>query len=120
VIGKEFIGDAIVPRRPRIQGEGQERAGSARGRPSDRFQPPSERRLALPRSGSGQALRADLEARTWQARWRLPNSNRPPSRSKSAGSDGKTYGLRATGTVVKFDGFLKLYQEGQDDDGRRG
>src|SRR5262249_13078486 len=24
--------------------------------------------------------------------------------------------LRATGTVVKFDGFLALYQEGQDDD----
>src|SRR5439155_12983285 len=25
--------------------------------------------------------------------------------------------LRATGTVVKFDGFLKLYQEGRDDEG---
>src|SRR5439155_17059767 len=24
--------------------------------------------------------------------------------------------LRATGTVVKFDGFLKLYQEGRDDE----
>ena len=28
--------------------------------------------------------------------------------------------LRATGTVIKFDGFLTLYQEGEDDDaGRR-
>ncbi len=25
------------------------------------------------------------------------------------------YGLRATGTVVRFDGFLKLYEEGRDD-----
>ncbi len=29
--------------------------------------------------------------------------------------------LRATGTVIKFDGFLTLYQEGRDDDaGGRG
>jgi DNA topoisomerase-1 len=29
----------------------------------------------------------------------------------------RTLDLRATGTVVKFDGFLALYQEGRDDDG---
>ena len=32
------------------------------------------------------------------------------------GRDGKSYNLRATGTVVVFDGFLKLYEEGRDDD----
>jgi DNA topoisomerase-1 len=32
-----------------------------------------------------------------------------------ADTDGKTR-LRATGTVILFDGFLKLYQEGRDDD----
>ncbi len=32
------------------------------------------------------------------------------------GRDGKAYGLRATGTVVMFDGFMKLYEEGKDDD----
>jgi DNA topoisomerase-1 len=31
------------------------------------------------------------------------------------GRDGKAYGLRATGSVVLFDGFLKLYVEGRDD-----
>lgn len=31
------------------------------------------------------------------------------------GRDGKTYGLRATGSVIQFDGFLKLYEEGRDD-----
>lgn len=32
-----------------------------------------------------------------------------------AGADGKT-GLRATGTVITFAGFLKLYEEGRDDE----
>ena len=31
------------------------------------------------------------------------------------GRDGHAYGLRATGSVVMFDGFLKLYEEGRDD-----
>ncbi len=30
------------------------------------------------------------------------------------GRDGKPYGLRATGSVLTFDGFLKLYEEGRD------
>lgn len=32
------------------------------------------------------------------------------------GRDGKMYGLRANGTVVTFEGFLKVYEEGRDDD----
>ena len=32
------------------------------------------------------------------------------------GKDGKTYGVRATGSVIKFEGFLKLYSESRDDD----
>jgi DNA topoisomerase-1 len=35
-----------------------------------------------------------------------------------AGRDGKAYTLRATGSVVVFDGFLKLYEEGRDDRAR--
>lgn len=31
------------------------------------------------------------------------------------GRDGKTYTLRATGSVLQFDGFLKLYEEGRDE-----
>ncbi len=31
------------------------------------------------------------------------------------GRDGKAYGLRASGSVVTFDGFMKLYEEGRDD-----
>ena len=32
------------------------------------------------------------------------------------GRDSVVYGLRATGSVMQFEGFLKLYQEGRDDD----
>ncbi len=32
-----------------------------------------------------------------------------------AGSDGKPYGVRATGSVIRFDGFLRIYEEGVDD-----
>ncbi len=35
---------------------------------------------------------------------------------RAEGGDGESYGLRATGQVQKFDGFLKLYQEGTDDE----
>ena len=31
------------------------------------------------------------------------------------GRDGKPYALRATGSVIQFDGFLKLYDEGRDE-----
>jgi DNA topoisomerase-1 len=31
------------------------------------------------------------------------------------GRNGKTYALRATGSVIQFDGFLKLYEEGRDE-----
>ncbi len=31
------------------------------------------------------------------------------------GRDGKTYTLRATGSVIQFEGFLKLYEEGRDE-----
>jgi DNA topoisomerase-1 len=32
-----------------------------------------------------------------------------------AGPDNKPYGVRATGSVIRFDGFLKIYEEGVDD-----
>ena len=35
---------------------------------------------------------------------------------RAEGTDGRTYTTRATGQVQKFDGFLKLYQEGTDDE----
>ena len=34
---------------------------------------------------------------------------------ETKGSDSKNYGLRANGSVLLFDGFLKVYEEGRDD-----
>ncbi len=34
----------------------------------------------------------------------------------ATGSDGKPYGLRASGQVLRFDGFLTLYREGREED----
>ncbi len=34
------------------------------------------------------------------------------------GRDGKAYGMRASGSVVTFDGFLRVYQEGRDERAR--
>ena len=42
---------------------------------------------------------------------------------ETRGQDGKTYSFRATGSVVKFDGFLRVYNEdlddGEDEDAKR-
>ena len=45
----------------------------------------------------------------------MPRSSAPRS-TRRRGRDGKSYTFRATGSVVRFDGFLKLYQEGRDDE----
>jgi DNA topoisomerase I len=37
-----------------------------------------------------------------------------------AGKDAKAYGFRATGSVVLFDGFLRLYEEGRDERSKAG
>ena len=54
--------------------------------------------------------------RTWRARWNRPSSSAPPSTSPPRSAARDCIDLRATGTVIKFDGFLTLYQEGQDDE----
>ena len=50
----------------------------------------------------------------WSARWRA-RWKRPSSSATTAEIAGGTVTLRATGSVQMFDGFLALYQEGQDD-----
>ena len=62
--------------------QGEERAGSARGDPPDRPRPPSAgRSQSVPRCRPGPALRADLAAHAWRARWNPPSSSAPPSTS---------------------------------------
>ena len=115
VIGKDF-GDAICARRAaQIYGQGQERAGGARGDPSDRSGAPAARGRPPSRARTGEALRADLDAHD-----RQPDGERG-ARAHDASTFWPQAGarkleFRATGQVVRFDGFLALYQEGRDDE----
>jgi DNA topoisomerase-1 len=102
-------------RRPaHLQEQGQERAGSARGDPPDRPVRNPGRSRKRARCRPGRPLRADLEAHDRQPDGAAEIERRPPT-STSEGRDGKPYGLRATGSVITFDGFLAVYEEGRDD-----
>ncbi len=86
-------------------------------RPTCRASPASLRRLA--RADQAQALRADLEAHGGQPDG--SRRDRADDRRHRGAAAADRVALRATGQVVRFDGFLTLYQEGRDDDsGRRG
>ena len=66
---------------------------------------------------------AEDEARLYQLIWQRAVASQMSSAEmeqtgadiETKGHDGKSYSLRATGSVVVFDGFLKLYEEGQDE-----
>ena len=61
LIGSDY-GDRYVPASPRhYTSQGQERAGSARGDPPDRAEPPAASGPLASRCRPGQALRADLD-----------------------------------------------------------
>jgi DNA topoisomerase-1 len=64
---------------------------------------------------SGQALRIDLDPHHREPDGIAELERTTVDIAAKAGS--RVLELRATGQVVKFDGFLALYQEGRDDDG---
>ena len=97
---------------PPLQDHGKERPGSPRGHSADRHVPPAPGRGALSRPRAVEALRADLAADDRQPdgeRRSRPGGGGHPVRRRQA------IGFRATGSVVKFDGFLTLYREDRDD-----
>ena len=112
LIGREH-GDRYVPERPRVYKAKARNAQEAHEaiRPTDFFRNPAQmaRRLEgdqlrlydliWKRALASQMASADLERTTIEI-----------------GSADGGVGLRASGTVVKFDGFLTLYQEGRDDE----
>ena len=112
--GKQYVPERAAP----LPDQAEERAGSARGDPPDR-----PRRAAratsrkYPRCRPGQALRADLDAHDREpdgigrarAHHRRHRRARPARASSTCAPPARS---------IKFDGFLTLYQEGQDDDAR--
>ncbi|MTH97702.1 type I DNA topoisomerase [Roseibium sp. RKSG952] len=114
VIGQDF-GDQYVPEKPRFYSSKAKNAQEAHEavRPTDlsrrpkdvaRFLDPDQARLyelIWKRTMASQMESAVLERTTIEV---------------LASGSGKTANLRATGSVIRFDGFLALYQEGRDDD----
>jgi len=115
MIGKEF-GDDYVPQAPRRYTSKLKNAQEAHEaiRPTDIFRHPSQVRKLI---DEDQAKLYDLIwTRTLACQMESAELERT---SVDIVADAKTRKLdfRASGQVVLFDGFLKLYQESRDDDG---
>ncbi|ALK09439.1 type I DNA topoisomerase [Blastochloris viridis] len=115
VIGSEF-GERYVPRAPRVYRTKAKNAQEAHEaiRPTDMARHPSS---------VARRLEPD-QARLYELVWKRTIASQMESAEIErttvdivAAADGRKLDLRAVGSVVKFDGFLKLYQEDRDDDG---
>ncbi len=112
VIAKRF-GDRYLPEKPRYY---QTRAKNAQEaheaiRPTD-----------LARTPDSLHGHESEQARLYELIWKRMTASQMQSAELerttieiAAGTDGNPVNLRATGQVVRFDGFLTLYQEGRDE-----
>ena len=113
VIG-ELHGDRYVPEQPRVYTSKVKNAQEAH----EAIRPTSFART--PQKVS-RYLQND-EARLYELIWKRALASQMESAEQerttvTLASDNGRVVMRATGTVTVFDGFLKLYQEGRDDDG---
>ena len=90
-------------------------------RPTDLSRSPDKIRRAL--DADQLALYDLIWKRTIASQMESAEMERTTADIDAQGNDGKLYSFRATGSVVKFDGFLKVYNEdlddGEDEDARR-
>ena len=115
VIGADY-GNAYVPDAPRQYQAKAKNAQEAHEaiRPTDLSRRPAEMRRRL--DGDQARLYELIWIRTIASQMESAELERTTvDISAKAGS--RALELRATGQVIKFDGFLALYQEGRDDDG---
>jgi DNA topoisomerase-1 len=114
VIASEY-GDRYLPEKPRLYSTKAKNAQEAHEaiRPTDLSR--------LPKSVARHL--DDEQARLYELIWKRTVASQMESAEFerttvdiTATADGRTAGLRATGSVQRFDGFLTLYQESRDDD----
>jgi DNA topoisomerase-1 len=114
MIGKEYGGD-YVPEAPRTYQQKSKTAQEAHEavRPTDPNRAPAEVATSVDRD----------QARLYELIWNRAVASQMQSAELErttvdieAKAGPRTLELRATGQVVKFDGFLTLYQEGHDED----
>ena len=114
VIGQDF-GDQYVPEKPRFYSSKAKNAQEAHEaiRPTDLFRRPKDVARFLDPDQAG--LYELIWKRTMASQMESAVLERTTIDIDAKGS-GKTAALRATGSVVRFDGFFALYQEGRDDE----
>lgn len=124
-IQKRF-GEPYVPGSPRVYKSKAKNAQEAHEavRPTDLFRFPEEARKYL--DADQFALYELIWKRTIASQMESADIERTSVDITTTGKDDKKYTLRANGSVVRFDGFLKLYTEDRDetatdgdDDGKR-
>lgn len=114
VIGQDY-GKAYVPDAPRMYQTKAKNAQEAHEaiRPTDLSRRPSSLRSRL--DSDQYKLYELIWMRTLASQMESAEMERTTV-DISAKAGGRTLELRATGQVIKFDGFLAVYQEGRDDD----
>ncbi|MGH1405883.1 MAG: type I DNA topoisomerase [Rhodomicrobiaceae bacterium] len=114
VIGQDY-GDNYVPESPRLYKTKAKNAQEAHEavRPTELTRRPNMVSKYLDKDG--QALYKLIWQRTIASQMAAAVMERTTADIDVSTSDGSNFQLRATGSVMKFDGFLKLYDEGKDE-----
>ena len=117
------FGEPYVPSTPRVYKTKAKNAQEAHEaiRPTELSRHPDQVRGAL--DGEQLALYDLIWKRTIASQMESAELERTTADIGTTGHDGKHYSFRATGSVVKFDGFLRAYNEdlddGEDEDAKR-
>jgi DNA topoisomerase-1 len=117
------FGEPYVPSAPRVYKSKAKNAQEAHEaiRPTDLFAFPEDVRKYLDAEQFG--LYELIWKRTIASQMESADLERTTVDITTTGTDSKKYTFRANGSVLKFDGFLKLYNEdiddGEDEDNRR-
>ena len=123
VIGKMY-GDKYIPEKPRMYKTKAKNAQEAHEavRPTELSRLPKDIEKFLNKDEA--KLYRLIWQRTIASQMQSAEFLRTTADMSVEGKDGKNYGVRANGSILKFDGFLKLYEESfddkqDDDDSRR-
>ncbi len=110
------FGEPYLPSAPRRYTTKAKNAQEAHEaiRPTDMFRLPASLRKAL--DADQLALYDLIWKRTLASQMESAEMERTTADIGVTGNDGKHYSFRATGSIVKFDGFLKVYHEDLDDE----
>ena len=111
------FGEPYVPSKPRIYKTKAKNAQEAHEaiRPTDLSRSPKQMKKLL--TGEHAALYELIWNRTIASQMESAQLERTTADIATTGSDDRRYVFRANGQVVRFDGFMRVYTEGRDDNG---